>query len=60
MAFFESAMSLGQVKGWLGIIFLFVAILVKIKKEVEFMQEIFGSAFQSYKVKVKKLIPGLY
>jgi protein-S-isoprenylcysteine O-methyltransferase Ste14 len=60
MAFFGSAMSLGQVKGWLGIIFLFVAILVKIKKEEEFMQEIFGSAFQSYKAKVKKLIPGLY
>jgi protein-S-isoprenylcysteine O-methyltransferase Ste14 len=60
MAFAGCAMSLGQLRGWLGIIFLLAAILVKIKKEEEFMQQVFGSSFQSYKAKVKRLIPGIY
>ena len=37
-----------------------IAMLVKIKKEEEFMNEVFGSSFQSYKAKVKRLIPGIY
>jgi protein-S-isoprenylcysteine O-methyltransferase Ste14 len=59
-AFAGCAMSLGQLKGWLGVIFLFVAMLLKIKKEEEFMNEAFGTSFQTYKLKVKKLIPGIY
>jgi protein-S-isoprenylcysteine O-methyltransferase Ste14 len=60
MAFAGCAMSLGQLRGWLGIIFLLAAMLVKIKKEEEFMQQVFGNSFQSYKAKVKRLIPGIY
>jgi protein-S-isoprenylcysteine O-methyltransferase Ste14 len=40
--------------------FYFLTALVKIKKEEEFMNEVFGASFQSYKAKVKKLIPGIY
>jgi protein-S-isoprenylcysteine O-methyltransferase Ste14 len=53
-------MSLGQLRGWMGIIFILAAMLIKIKKEEEFMNEVFGTSFQSYKMKVKKLIPGIY
>jgi protein-S-isoprenylcysteine O-methyltransferase Ste14 len=60
LAFAGCAISLGQLRGWLGIIFLLTAMLVKIKKEEEFMNEVFGSSFQSYKSKVKRLIPGIY
>ena len=60
MAFAGCAMSLGQLRGWLGILFLLAAMLVKIKKEEEFMQQVFGNSFQSYKAKVKRLIPGIY
>jgi protein-S-isoprenylcysteine O-methyltransferase Ste14 len=59
-AFAGCAMSLGQIRGWLGILFLLAAMLIKIKKEEEFMQQVFGDSFQSYKSKVKKLIPGIY
>lgn len=60
IAFAGCAISLGQTRGWLGIIFLLAAMLVKIKKEEEFMNEVFGTSFQSYKAKVKRLIPGIY
>jgi protein-S-isoprenylcysteine O-methyltransferase Ste14 len=59
-AFFGCVISLGQVKGWMGIAFLITAMLIKIRKEEEFMQEIFGNSFHSYKLKVRKLIPGIY
>ncbi|MDP9041278.1 MAG: isoprenylcysteine carboxylmethyltransferase family protein [Bacteroidota bacterium] len=60
LAFLGCAMSLGEVKGWIGIIFLLIAILLKVRKEEAFMQETFGDLFQSYKLKVKRLVPGLY
>jgi protein-S-isoprenylcysteine O-methyltransferase Ste14 len=60
LAFAGCAISLGQLRGWLGIIFLLIAMLVKIKKEEEFMNAVFGTAFQLYKSKVKRLIPGIY
>ncbi len=60
IAFAGCAITLGQLKGWLGIIFLLTAMLIKIKKEEEFMNEVFGTSFQTYKSKVKRLIPGIY
>jgi len=60
VAFAGCAISLGELKGWLGIIFLLSAMLIKIKKEEEYMSEVFGTSFQAYKSKVKKLIPGIY
>ena len=59
-AFAGCAITLGQLRGWLGMIFLFMAMLIKIKKEEAFMEEAFGNTFTAYKSKVKKLIPGIY
>jgi protein-S-isoprenylcysteine O-methyltransferase Ste14 len=53
-------MSLGLLKGYLGIIFLVVCILIKISKEEAFMQEVFGEKFKAYKAKVKRLVPIIY
>jgi protein-S-isoprenylcysteine O-methyltransferase Ste14 len=60
LAFVGSSMSLGLLKGYLGIFFLVVCILIKISKEEAFMQEVFGEKYRSYKAKVKRLVPLLY
>lgn len=60
LAFAGCSMSLGQVKGYLGIIFLFACVMIKVHKEEAFMQETFGEKFRIYKSKVKRLIPFIY
>ncbi len=60
LAFAGCSMTLGQVKGYIGIVFLVICILIKIVKEEMFMQEAFGEKFTVYKSKVKRLIPFIY
>ncbi len=60
LAFCGCSMSLGQLKGYLGILLLLTCLLTKISKEEKFMQEIFGEKWESYRVRVKRLIPLLY
>jgi protein-S-isoprenylcysteine O-methyltransferase Ste14 len=60
LAFTGCSMTLGQVKGYIGIIFLVVCILIKILKEEVFMQEVFGEKFGEYKSRVNRLIPFIY
>jgi protein-S-isoprenylcysteine O-methyltransferase Ste14 len=60
LAFSGCSMSLGLLKGYLGIFFLVVCILIKISKEEAFMQEVFGEKYRTYKSKVKRLIPIIY
>jgi protein-S-isoprenylcysteine O-methyltransferase Ste14 len=60
LAFAGCSMSLGLLKGYLGIFFLVVCILIKVSKEEAYMQEVFGEKFNSYKAKVKRLIPIIY
>lgn len=60
LAFTGCSMSLGLLKGYLGIIFLVVCILIKISKEEAFMQEVFGEKYRVYMKKVKRLIPIIY
>jgi len=60
LAFIGCSMTLGQAKGYIGIIFLIACILIKTLKEEVFMQETFGDKFTAYKSKVKRLIPFIY
>ena len=60
LAFIGCSMTLGQVKGYIGIIFLIVCILIKTFQEEMFMQEVFGGKFTAYKSKVRRLIPFIY
>ena len=60
LAFAGCSMSLGLLKGYLGIFFLVVCILIKVSKEEAYMQEVFGEKYNSYKAKVKRLIPIIY
>jgi protein-S-isoprenylcysteine O-methyltransferase Ste14 len=59
-AFLGTSMSLGLVKGYLGILLFVACLLLKISKEEEFMQEVFGEKFKNYQANVKRLIPLLY
>jgi protein-S-isoprenylcysteine O-methyltransferase Ste14 len=60
LAFAGCSMSLGLLKGYLGIFFLIVCILIKVSKEEAYMQEVFGEKYSAYKAKVKRLIPIIY
>jgi protein-S-isoprenylcysteine O-methyltransferase Ste14 len=60
LAFTGCSMSLGLLKGYLGIFFLVGCILMKISKEETFMQEVFGEKFRDYRTKVKRLVPLIY
>jgi protein-S-isoprenylcysteine O-methyltransferase Ste14 len=60
LAFCGCSMTLGLVKGYLGILMLIACLLIKISKEEKYMQEKFGEDFKLYRTKVKRLIPLLY
>ena len=60
LAFIGCSMSLGLLKGYLGIFFLVACILIKISKEESYMQEVFGEKYRAYMTKVKRLIPIIY
>jgi protein-S-isoprenylcysteine O-methyltransferase Ste14 len=60
LAFCGCSMTLGLLKGYLGIPLLLVCLLLKISKEEFFMQEVFGEKWQNYRLKVKRLIPGIF
>jgi len=53
-------MSLGLLKGYLGILLLVICLMMKISKEESYMGEVFGDKWKLYKSRVKCLIPGIY
>ena len=60
IAFLGCSMTLGLLKGYLGIFLLVICLQLKISKEEFFMQEVFGEKWKLYRAKVKRLIPGIY
>jgi protein-S-isoprenylcysteine O-methyltransferase len=60
LAFTGCSMSLGLVKGYLGIPLLLACLLIKISKEELYMQETFGETWRVYRNRVKCLVPGIY
>jgi protein-S-isoprenylcysteine O-methyltransferase Ste14 len=60
LAFCGCSMSLGLLRGYLGILLLVICLLMKISKEESFMLEVFGDKWKSYKSRVKRLIPVIY
>jgi protein-S-isoprenylcysteine O-methyltransferase Ste14 len=60
LAFTGCSMSLGLLKGYLGLFVLGACFLIKIYQEEAFMQEVFGEKYIAYKAKVKRLIPIIY
>jgi len=59
-AFLGCSMTLGLLKGYLGVFLLVICLELKISKEEFFMQEVFGEKWKLYRSKVKRLIPGIY
>ena len=60
MAFCGCSMTLGLLKGYLGLFLLLACLMLKISKEESYMQEVFGQQWLAYRKKVKRLIPGMY
>lgn len=60
LAYMGCSMSLGQLRGYIGILLLVICLLLKISKEESYMLEVFGDQWKSYKRRVKRLIPGIY
>lgn len=60
LAFAGCALSENLTKGYLGILFLFFGLLMKIYNEEKFMKEVFHEKYLSYKQRVKALIPFVY
>jgi protein-S-isoprenylcysteine O-methyltransferase Ste14 len=60
VAFLGCVISLGEVKGVLGLVLLIVALLLKISKEEKMMIRAFGEQFFNYKSRVAKLVPWIY
>ena len=60
LAFCGCSMSLGLLKGYIGIFLLLVCLMIKISKEESYMQEVFGEQWLAYRKRVKRLIPGIY
>jgi protein-S-isoprenylcysteine O-methyltransferase Ste14 len=60
LAFFGCAMTLGQMKGYLSLPFIFLGISMKIRIEEKFMRGMFREKYQTYRDQVKRLIPFFY
>ncbi len=60
VAFLGCAITLGQVKGVVGLVLVTIALLLKIAKEEKMMIQGFGEQFFNYKSRVAKLVPWLY
>jgi protein-S-isoprenylcysteine O-methyltransferase Ste14 len=59
-AFCGTSMSLGLLRGYIGIVPFLICLLTKISGEEKFMLEVFTDRYRNYQRKVKKLIPFLY
>jgi protein-S-isoprenylcysteine O-methyltransferase Ste14 len=60
LAFVGCSMSLGQVRGYLGIPVFLTCLLIKISQEEKFMREAFGGKWLAYHTRVNCLIPMIY
>ncbi|HTF80690.1 MAG TPA: isoprenylcysteine carboxylmethyltransferase family protein [Cytophagales bacterium] len=60
IAFFCTAILLGEVRGVLAFLILIVGILMKIQLEEKFVKQVFGHHYMIYSKKVKRLIPFIY
>jgi protein-S-isoprenylcysteine O-methyltransferase len=60
VAFFGTSMSLGLLRGYLGIFVFLICLLIKISGEEKFMLETFTDRYRTYQKKVKKIIPFVF
>jgi protein-S-isoprenylcysteine O-methyltransferase Ste14 len=57
MMFFGSALTLGTVEAFLGVLLVVLSCLIKLSQEEDLMKRQFPSEYHTYKMHVKKLIP---
>ncbi len=59
-AFLFSAILLGEVRGVISFVILLIGILMKLQKEERIVRNVFGTKYDDYAKRVKKLIPFIY
>ncbi|MDQ2719526.1 MAG: isoprenylcysteine carboxylmethyltransferase family protein [Bacteroidota bacterium] len=59
-AFAGCAMTEGLAKGYLSLFFIIAGIMIKIRKEESYMNQVFKESFHKYKQRVKRLVPFIY
>jgi protein-S-isoprenylcysteine O-methyltransferase Ste14 len=59
LAFFGSALALGELRGLLALAIVAVSFWIKLRLEERWMREQFGSAYTDYMQRVKALVPGV-
>jgi protein-S-isoprenylcysteine O-methyltransferase Ste14 len=59
-AFLGDAIRLGVWRGFAGMLILFIALLIKIRREEALLSGHFGEEYANYKKRVKALIPFLW
>ncbi|HTZ70742.1 MAG TPA: isoprenylcysteine carboxylmethyltransferase family protein [Acetobacteraceae bacterium] len=57
LAFLGTAVAIDEVRGWLAFALVAAAFLRKMRTEEAFMVETFGSEYESYRTRVKSLVP---
>jgi len=59
-AFLWSAVLLGEVRGFVSFIAVIFGLMIKLPLEEKFIRENFGTAYEAYAQRVKKIIPFIY
>lgn len=59
-AFAGCVITSGQLKDFIGLVLIWIALSIKISKEEKFLYQLFGDRFLDYKRKTMKLIPFIY
>jgi protein-S-isoprenylcysteine O-methyltransferase Ste14 len=54
------AISMGELRGFVGVLLLLIAFLMKIKGEENLLSAHFGEVYTNYRERVNKIIPGLW
>lgn len=59
LAFLGSAISVGDVRGLVGVAIVFVSFWIKLRLEERWMEDQFGAKYADYRRRTKALIPGI-
>ncbi|MGH9520834.1 MAG: methyltransferase family protein [Terriglobales bacterium] len=57
VGFVGTALAVGQVRGWVSVLFVLASFWIKLTLEEQWMREVFGAKYDEYARRVKALVP---
>lgn len=57
VGFVGTALAVGQVRGWVSVLFVLASFWMKLTLEEQWMREVFGAQYEEYARRVKALVP---